>query len=173
MDLMEAIKGRRSIRKFKAKTVPEEVIMQIIEAATYAPSAGNIQPWRFIIAKNPVLKKNLARAAFNQSLIEEAPIVVIVCADENQIEPRYGTRGKSLYCLQDTAAATQNILLFAHALGLGTCWIGAFDEELAKRAVNAPEGVRPVAMVPIGYPDVVPRTRTRKPLNEVVWSDGF
>ncbi len=173
MDLIEAIKGRRSIRRFKAQTVPEETIMQIIEAATYAPSAGNIQPWRFIIAKNPDLKKNLAKAAYDQNLIEQAPIVVIVCADENQIEPRYGTRGKNLYCLQDTAAATQNILLTAHSLGLGTCWIGAFDEKLAKKAVNAPEGVRPVAIVPLGYPDVTPRTRTRKPLSEVVLSDGF
>ncbi len=173
MDLIEAIKGRRSIRRYKAQTVPEETIMQIIEAATYAPSAGNIQPWRFIIAKNPDLKKNLAKAAYDQNLIEQAPIVVIVCADENQIEPRYGTRGKNLYCLQDTAAATQNILLTAHSLGLGTCWIGAFDEKLAKKAVNAPEGVRPVAIVPLGYPDVTPRTRTRKPLSEVVLSDGF
>jgi len=173
MELLEAIRGRRSIRKYRNQPVPDEAITTLIEAGTHAPSAGNIQPWHFIITKNPAVKAKLAEAAYNQASIEQAPIVIVVCADENQAQPRYGKRGKSLYCLQDTAAATQNILLTAYSLGLGTCWIGAFDEEQAKQAVNAPPGVRPVAMIPVGYADVLPRQRTRKPLDEVCRFDTF
>jgi len=173
MELSEAIKGRRSIRKYKTQPIPSETVQLLIEAATYAPSAGNIQPWHFIVAEDPAVKKKLAEAAYNQAQVEQAPAVIVVCADEQQISPRYGSRGKNLYCLQDTAAATQNILLIAYSLGLGTCWIGAFNEEQAKQAVNAPEGVRPVAMIPVGYPDVVPRQRMRKPLNDIMRYDTF
>jgi nitroreductase len=173
MDLSEAIKGRRSIRRFKKQKVPEENITQLIEAASYAPSAGNIQPWHFIIAKKPALKKKLAEAAYHQTHIEEAPLIIVVCADEKKSAMGYGNRGRTLYCLQDTAAATQNILLTAYTLGLGTCWTGSFNEDEVKEAMNAPEGVRPVAMISVGYSDVIPRQRNRKLLSEIVHYDGF
>jgi nitroreductase len=173
MELTQAIQGRRSIRKYKNQPIPDETITQLIEAATYAPSAGNIQPWHFIIVKNPAVKKQLAEAAYNQAQVEQAPVVIVVCADEKQTQPRYGKRGSSLYCLQDTAAATQNILLTAYSLGLGTCWIGAFNEKAVKGIMNVPEGVRPVAMIPVGYADVSPRPRNRKPLSEVTRFDSF
>jgi nitroreductase len=172
MELNEAIKGRRSIRKFKNQPIPDDTVTQLIEAATYAPSAGNLQPWQFIIAKNPTVKKKLVQAAYNQAQAEQAPIIIVVCVDEKQTSS-YGTRGKNLYCLQDTAAATQNIMLTAYSLGLGTCWIGAFKEDEAKKAVNAPEGARPVCMIPVGYPDVSPKQRTRKPLGEIMRYDSF
>ncbi len=173
MELLDAIKGRRSIRKYKTQAVPDEIITTLIDAGTHAPSAGNIQPWHFIIVKNSSVKAKLAEAAYDQTSIEQAPVVIVVCADENQVQTRYGKRGVTLYCLQDTAAATQNILLAAYSLGLGTCWIGAFNEERAKQAINAPEGVRPVAMVPLGYSEVTPRQRMRKILNEVSRIDSF
>lgn len=173
MELLEAIKGRRSIRKYKTQPIPDEVITILIDAGTHAPSAGNIQPWHFIIAKNPTVKAKLAEAAYDQTSIVQAPIVIVVCADENQVQTRYGRRGVTLYCLQDTAAATQNMLLTAYSLGLGTCWIGAFNEELAKQAINAPAGVKPIAMISVGIPDVTPRQRVRKPLNEISRADSF
>jgi len=173
MDLQEAIKGRRSIRNFKKQNIPEETITRLIEAASYAPSAGNIQPWHFIIVRNPTIKKKLAESALNQHHVEQAPVVIVVCADEKRSSIGYGTRGRTLYCLQDTAAATQNILLTAHSLGLGTCWVGAFNEDEAKEAVNAPEGVRPVAMIPVGIPDEKPRQRDRKLLSQLTYYDGF
>jgi len=173
MDLQEAIKGRRSIRNFKKQNIPEETITRLIEAASYAPSAGNIQPWHFIIVRNPTIKKKLAESALNQHHVEQAPVVIVVCADEKRSSIGYGTRGRTLYCLQDTAAATQNILLTAHSLGLGTCWIGAFNEDEAKEAVNAPEGVRPVVMIPVGIPDEKPRQRGRKLLSQITHYDGF
>jgi nitroreductase len=173
MELLEAIKGRRSIRKYKTKPIPDEAITTLIEAGTYAPSAGNIQPWHFIIAKSLAIKTKLAAAAYNQMIVEQAPIVIVVCADESQEQTRYGKRGIDLYCLQDTAAATQNILLAAYSLGLGTCWIGAFNEEQAKLAINAPAGVRPVAIISVGHADVSPRQRARKPLDEVCRLNAF
>jgi nitroreductase len=173
MELQEAIKGRRSIRTFKKQNVPEETITQLIEAASYAPSAGNIQPWQFVIVKNPTVKKKLAESALNQNHIKDAPVVIVVCADEKRSSMGYGTRGRTLYCLQDTAAATQNILLTAYSLGLGTCWIGSFNEDEAKEALNAPEGIRPVAMIPVGYPDENPRQRGRKLLSQITHYDGF
>jgi nitroreductase len=173
MDLNEAIKGRRSIRKFKKQNVPEENIIQLIEAASYAPSAGNIQPWYFIIARNPALKKKLVDAAYHQKQTEEAPVMIVVFADEKKSSMGYGNRGRTLYCLQDTAAAIQNMLLTAYALGLGTCWTGTFNEDEVREAVCAPQGVRPVAMISVGYPDTVPKQRNRKLLSEIVYYDSF
>jgi nitroreductase len=172
MELNEAIKKRRSIRAYKAQNVSEEVVEKLIEAASFAPSAGNIRPWRFVVARHPDVKKKLAQAA-DQAFIEEAPVVIVVCANEKRAEMGYGFRGKTLYCIQDTAAATQNIHLTAYSLGLGTCWIGAFNEDQAKKAVNAPEEMRPVAIIPVGYADEVPAPRNRRPLSQIMHRESF
>ena len=173
MELQEAIKGRRSIRSFKKQNIPEETIAQLIEAARHAPSAGNIQPWQFIIVRNPTVKNKLVESAQNQHHVKDAPVVIVVCADEKSSSMGYGKRGKTLFCLQDTAAATQNILLTAYSLGLGTCWIGAFNEDEAREAVNAPEGVRPVALIPVGIPDGTPKQRDRKTLSQITHYDSY
>ena len=173
MDVLEAIKGRRSIRAFKSEDVPPEIVEKLIDAARWAPSAGNIQPWEFIIVRNPEIKRNLAKAALNQSFIEEAPVVIVVCADEIRSSQGYGVRGKTLYCIQDTAAATQNIHLAAYSLGLGTCWVGAFNEEEARKILEIPEGVRPVAIIPVGYPAEKPSARNRRPLNQIIHYEKF
>ena len=172
MELEEAIKGRRSIRAFKPQDVPKETVEKLIDAARHAPSAGNIQPWEFIIARKQDTKRKLAQAAY-QAFIEEASVVIVVCSNEKRAEVGYGVRGKTLYCIQDTAAATQNILLTAYSLGLGTCWIGAFNEAQAKKAVNAPEEMRPVAMISVGYPNKVPSQRNRRPLNQIMHYETF
>ena len=173
MDVLEAIKGRRSIRAFKSQAVSTEIVEKLIDAARWAPSAGNIQPWEFIIVRNPEIKRNLAKAALNQSFIEEAPVVIVVCADEIRSSQGYGVRGKTLYCIQDTAAATQNIHLAAYSLGLGTCWVGAFNEEEARKILEIPQGVRPVAIIPVGYPAEKPPARNRRPLNQIVHYEKF
>jgi nitroreductase len=173
MDVLEAIKGRRSIRAFKSEDVSQEIIEKLIDAAIYAPSAGNIQPWEFIIVRKLNIKKNLVEAASGQSFIEEAPVVIVVCANENRSSQGYGARGKTLYCVQDTAAAMQNILLFAYSLGLGTCWIGAFREEEVKEILKIPFGIRPVAIIPVGYPAEFPSPRSRRPINLIVHYETF
>jgi nitroreductase len=172
MDLEEAIKGRRSIRAFKPQDVPEETVEKLIDAARHAPSAGNIQPWEFIIARKQDTKRKLAQAA-HQAFVEEAPAVIVVCANEKSASRGYGKRGETLYCIQDTAAATQNILLTAYSLGLSTCWIGAFNEDEAKKALKTPVGIRPVAMIPVGYPNRTPSPRGRRSINQIVHYEGF
>lgn len=168
MEVLEAIKSRRSIRAFKSQEIPEETINKLIEAACWAPSAGNIQPWEFIIVRNNEIKRRLVEAALGQEFIAEAPVVIVVCANEERSARGYGLRGKTLYCIQDTAAAIQNINLAAYSLGLGTCWIGAFREEEAREALKIPNGIRPVAMIPVGYPNEAPQPPRRRPIQQVV-----
>lgn len=173
MDVLKAIKGRRSIRAFKSDEVSPEIVDKLLDAATWTPSAGNIQPWEFIVVRKPKIKRKLVEAALDQMFIEEAPVVIVVCADENRSSQGYGVRGKTLYCIQDTAAAIQNIHLAAYSLGLGTCWIGAFSEEEARRILRVPNEVRPVAIIPIGYPAETPLPRSRRPKNQIVHYETF
>jgi len=173
MDVFEAIKGRRSVRAFTDEPVSDEEIMKMIDAARYAPSAGNIQPWEFIVIRNRDVKRGLSEAALEQTFIEEAPVVIVVCANQPRSSRGYGSRGASLYCLQDTAAATQNMLLAAHAMGLATCWVGAFNEDEAARVLNTPHGVRPVAIIPVGHAAEKPLTRGRRAVGEIVHYDVF
>lgn len=173
MDILEAIKSRRSIRAFKSQNVPAEIVKNLIDAARWAPSAGNIQPWEFIIIRKPEIKRRLAEAALGQAFIEEAPVVIVVCANEDRSSQGYGVRGRTLYCIQDTAAAIQNIHLVAYSLGLGTCWVGAFREEEARVTLKVPYGMRPVAIIPVGYPDEEPSPRSRRPINQIVHYETF
>lgn len=167
MDVFKAIKNRRSVRTFTDEPVSDAELEKLIDAARWAPSAGNTQPWEFIIIRDPKTKSDISKAAGDQTSIEEAPATIIVCANTTRSRRAYSTRGTSLYCIQDTAAATQNMLLAAQALGLGTCWIGAFDEEQAREALNMPENVRPLAIIPIGHAADRPKARSRRPLAEI------
>ncbi len=173
MDVFEAIKSRRSVRAFTQKDVSEEEVEKLIDAARWAPSAGNIQPWEFIVVRKPEIKRKLSIAALDQTFIEEAPVVIVVCANQIRSGRGYGARGIHLYCLQDTAAATQNLLLAAYARDLATCWIGAFREEEARKALNLPEGIRPVAIIPLGHPAEKPMARSRRPLNEILHYETY
>jgi nitroreductase len=172
MDVFEAMKGRRSIRVFKRRDVSDEDVAKLIDAAIWAPSAGNIQPWEFVIVRKPDVKRRLVEAAWDQSFIEAA-VVIVVCANENRSSQRYGERGKSLYCIQDTAAAIQNIHLAAYSLGLGTCWIGAFKEQEVKQILNVPQGIRPVAIVPVGYAAESSSPRSKRPMDQIVHHETF
>lgn len=173
MDVLEVIKGRRSVRAFKSQDVSREIVEKLIDAARWAPSAGNIQPWEFIIVRKPEIKRRLVEAALGQTFIEEASVIIVVCADENRSSQGYGIRGKTLYCIQDTAAAVQNINLAAYSLGLGTCWVGAFREEEARKILKVPRGIRPVAIIPVGYPAEAPPPRSRRPINNVIHYETF
>ena len=167
-NLLQIVRGRRSIRKFKPDPIPEEDLREILEAATWAPSAGNTQDWRFIVVRDPGLKTKLAEAAMWQNFLMEAPVVIVVCADLERARDAYGERGVELYSVQDTAAATQNMLLVAHAKGIGSCWVGAFSEVLVREALGLGQMMRPVALIPLGYPAQVPAPPPRRPLEEMV-----
>jgi len=173
MDVLEAINGRRSVRAFKSDDVPSEIVEKLIDAARRAPSAGNIQPWEFVVVRESRIKRGLAEAALHQSFIEEAPVVVVICANESRSFQGYGDRGRDLYCIQDTAAATQNLLLYAYSVGLGTCWVGAFKEDEARKVLKTPDGIRPVAIIPIGYPGEASSARSRRPMDLFVHYETF
>ena len=167
MDLWTAIEQRRCVRAFTSVEVSREIVQRILEAAIRAPSGGNRQPWHFVVVRNSALKQALQEAAYGQSFVSEAPVVIVVCAEPERSATRYRDRGRTLYCLQDTAAAVEHILLAATALGLGSCWVGAFDETAAAQALSLTSGLRPVAMVPIGQAAQTPERTPRRNLAEV------
>ncbi|TKJ31047.1 MAG: nitroreductase family protein [Chloroflexi bacterium B3_Chlor] len=170
MDFWQVLEGRRSVRSFNGeRDVPSEIVTRLLQAAIRAPSAGNCQPWYFFVVRNQSAKRALAQAALNQWFLSEAPVVIVVCAEPERSAIRYGDRGRRLYSLQDTAAAIENLLLAAVASGLGACWVGAFDEEEASLALDLPSHLRPVAIVPVGYPARRPSLSTdRRRLDAVV-----
>ena len=127
MNTMECIESRVSVRNFRPDKIPENVLDGIIGAAIRAPSAGNVQDWEFIVVRNAENKGRLAEAAFDQDFISKAPAVIVVCSNHRSIGNAYGERGTNLYSVQDTAAATQNLILAAWDKGLGCCWVGSFS----------------------------------------------
>lgn len=169
MELSTIIKSRRSIRSFKRdKEISKDVINKILEAAIWAPTAGNVQPWRFFVITNQDIKEQLVSAALDQEFIRDASVVIVVCTNKTEANLSYGKRGVELYSIQDTAAAIQNMLLTVHSLGLGSCWVGAFSEEMAAKILNLPQEIRPVAILPIGYQAESPSAPKRKSLNTVI-----
>lgn len=169
MEFWQVLENRHSVREFDSQVdlSPGEVD-RLLTAAIRAPSAGNRQPWHFYVVRDPEVRRALAAAAYGQEFVGQAPVVIVVCTDAQQSAARYGRRGSDLYCLQDTAAAAEHILLAAVALGLGGCWVGAFDERRAARALNLPRRHRPIAILPIGKPTGLPAMRTsRQPLRSV------
>ncbi len=163
MDALEAILRRRSIRRYQDRPVEEEKIGRILLAAVHAPSAGDVRCWRFIVVRNRDKKEAIYRAALRQPQVLQAPVLVVVAADLEAIRRAYGRRGVNLYSIQDAAAATENMLIAATSLGLGTCWIGAFSEGEVSKIVGLPPQVRPLAIVTIGYPAETPTKKVVRP----------
>jgi len=153
------------MRAFKDKDVPEEMISRLLEAARLAPSASNRQEWRFIVVRDPATRKQLSKAAMGQKFVGEAPVVLACCAE---------TDGHVMACGQlcypiDVAIAIDHITLCATADGLGTCWIGAFDESQVKEILGIPPQIRVVGLLPIGYPkDPSSVKKNRLLLKEIV-----
>ena len=166
MEIFNAIEGRRSIRKFKKEPIKDSLIRKIVSAGTWAPSAGNLQSWEVILVKDPEKKQRLSAAAFLRDFIAEAPIILVSCANQHVSGAIYDERGLELYCIQDAACAAQNMLLASYALGLGACWVGAFDEQSVTDLLSIPSFVRPVALIPIGYPDERPYPPSRRDMND-------
>jgi nitroreductase len=155
VDILSAVKKRRSIRNFQKKDIPDELLDKLVEALIWAPSAGNLQARRFYFVKDEKIRKMIAAVALNQNFIAEAPLVIIGCTN-SRISFKYGERGVFLYSIQDVAASIMCMMLVAHDLGLGSVWVGAFGEEGVSRVLDLPKYLRPVAIVPVGYPSKVP-----------------
>ena len=168
MDFNELSQSRRSIRNFKPADISQEDLMKLITAAQSAPSAGNCQPWHFYIINDKSIQTEIKNACGNQEFMLTAPIFIVVCVDIQRSTSKYGERGRHLYCIQDTAAAIQNLLLCAKSLGLGTCWCGAFNEEKVSEIMSLQKDMRPIAIIPVGYPVSEPIPTKRRPLNEII-----
>ncbi len=180
MDVLEAINTRRSVRSYTKELITEEELNSLLKAAVRAPSAGNRQTWRFVVVRDTGTIEKLYRAASyssqDQTFVKKAALVIVVCADLDTYKRSsvpYRERGIDLFCIQETAAATQNLLLAAHALGLGACWVSLFDEEQVGEALNLPDGVRPLVLIPTGHTKSKAKPKPRKPLEEVVRYESY
>lgn len=167
MELTDVLTKRRSVRHFNVKlAVTDEDVRALLLAAVSAPSAGNIQPWRFTVVRSSAAREKLA-AALHQRWATAAPVVIVVSVDPRPCAARYGDRGEMLYAIQDTAAATENILLKAVDRGLAACWIGAFDDKAVRSALGLLEPITPVAIIPVGYSAEAAGKPARRPIEEL------
>lgn len=171
MKVLEAIQKRRSVRKYKEESIPEETLLRVLEAARLAPSGKNFQPWKFIIVKDKEIKERLAQASARQFFIAKAPIVIVGCGFPDNSYTRMGRYMKSWSV--DVTIALEHLILQAQEEGLGTCWIGSFEEEEVKAILNVPKEVKVLALTPLGYPDEIPRFRGRKSLDEIISYDRY
>jgi nitroreductase len=171
MDLMDAIKTRRSIRSYKEIPVPENLLKEVLNAARLAPSADNAQPWRIIVVRDDQTRLRLAMACNGQKFIAQAPVVLVICGIPDEAFPTMG--GYMSAHVIDAAIALDHITLASHALGLGTCWIGWFKEDKIREILAIPEDVPVVALTPLGYPADVPERTPRRNLEDLVKYERF
>jgi nitroreductase len=180
MDTLEAIKTRRSVRKFSDKPVEQDKLMAVLDAARMAPSWANMQGWRFVVVTDQEVKSRISELSFvegyfaprgyknnpAQKALAEAPVVIVACADPLQSGDLHGQQ----YYLADVGIATENLMLAAHALGLGSVFVGVFDEEALGDLLDIPPEIRIVGLFPLGYPLQEPKSGPpRKPLEEIAF----
>ena len=156
MNLFDAILHRRTCKAFTSEPVEFEKVAQVLEAGMHAPSSGNLQNWQFIVVTEKPKIRELYHHTLEQDVFNTAPLAIIVCSDDDTAHKYYGLRGKRLYSVQNCAACIQNMLLSAHAFGLGGCWVGAFDEEKVDSMFNIPQHIRAQAIILLGYSDEEP-----------------
>ena len=164
MDVLKAIRSRRSVRAYDSREVEEDKLVRVLESGRLSPSAGNRQERRFIVVRDARTRKALSIAARDQKFVAEAPVVIAACSVEKEYTMACGQLAYPI----DTAIAVDHMTLQAVEEGLGTCWIGAFDEEKVKEILNIPDNVRVVSLLPLGYPSDIPRPKSRKNLDEIV-----
>jgi len=167
MSILKIIKGRRSIREFQKKEIPGEIIDKMTEALIWAPSAGNLQSRKFYFVFNQKIKEELTEAALGQSFIAQPPLVIVGCIDKKRAE-YYEERGENLYSVCDVSVSVQNLMLLAQEEGLGTVWVGKFDEKEVSKILNLPDNLRPIVLIPIGYPAEKPSVPPRVSKKEAV-----
>ena len=166
MEFFDLIEKRHSVRMYLDKPVPEDILMKVVEAARQAPSAGNLQPYELFIVRDAETKGELVKAAFGQGFIARAPVVLIFVQDASRTESRYGFRGSMMYVYQDTAISAALAHLAAVDLGLGSCWVGAFDSPAVARILDLRVGLVPSVIMPIGYPAEEPEKTSRREMKD-------
>ena len=173
MDLFQTIAARRSIRKYLERPVEAEKLRMILDAARLAPSWKNRQCWRFLVIGDAAKKARIVEAFPEDNpgrkALLQAPLVIVVCAAPEES----GVENGIDYFIADTAIAFEHLCLAARALGLGTCWMGLFDETVLKAASGVPSHIRVVGVTPLGYPDQEPKARPRKDLHEIAYLEEW
>jgi len=187
MEVLEAIKTRRSIRQYKTTPVDDKTLELVLEAARWAPSWKNTQCWRFIVVRDGRIKAEIANCLIKSKrgdvfvdnagtmAVKQAPVLIVACAELGKSGLNAGVfaTDKGDWYMFDTALAMQNLVLAAQAMGLGTVHLGLFDAKKAAEILDVPEGFCVVSMTPLGYPDEQPAVRPRKELSEIVFYDRF
>ena len=163
MNIEKVISERFSCRKYKNKKISDKHLNEILEAGIKAPNAGNLQCWKFIIITKEDIKEQLTKAALDQRWMMQAPILIVVCSDLNNLKRYYPEKHK-LYAIQNTSVAAENIILMAYSLKIKSCFVSAFDEKAVKRILRLPDGVQPYVIIPLGYSDEK-KTTKRNSLN--------
>lgn len=174
MDFYEVVRTRRSVRSYSDRPIPSDVLARVLDAARLAPSGRNRQPWKFIVVRSQEVKEKLVPLCNGQRFIAEAPVVIVACGRDIKYN-RGGYMGR-YSMLVDVSIAFTHLILAARAEGLGTCWIGAFDNEGIKELLDIPGEWDVVVLTPLGYPrdpEAFRETRSRKPLDEIVSEDRF
>jgi nitroreductase len=175
LEFSELVKKRRSIHYFTEEHVTNEELTYILESAKWAPSAGNVQPTRYLIIRNVENRKKVwesttrIKGVTPQNFILKAPVHIIVLSDTTAYRGRQSNIRSELFSIQDSAAATMNLLLAVADLEMGACWVGMFNEDFLREAFNIPSHIKPVAIIPIGHTKSKEKTRKRKPIEELVF----
>ncbi len=184
MDLFDAIRTRRSVRRFSDRPVEDEKLEAILEAARQAPSWANFQCWRFIVVRDPLTKEKISELSYVESFfsplgykfnpakkgLAEAPVIIVACADPS----RSGNIWSQPYYMTDMGIAAQNLMLSARALGLGTVFVGVFEEDKVMALLGIPSNIRVVGLFPVGYPlEEKTSAPSRKPLSEIVFQEKW
>jgi len=170
LDFLEAVKTRRSIRRYKPDLVSDEIIHQLVDVARHAPSSDNIQPWEFIVVRDKQVKEKLSKTHVWSYFVKDAPVCIAALGNER--------RSPSYFAI-DTTCAIQNLLLASHSLGLGACWVAVYDphnpsyENHVRTVLNVPSHLRIIAMIPIGYSNEKTGLRTLREMSEILHSDSY
>ncbi|MEK6861509.1 MAG: nitroreductase family protein [Nanoarchaeota archaeon] len=172
MNLDSCIKERRSCKDYLDKEIPLELIGEIIEAASYAPSAGNLQNWSFIVVIDEKKKYDISISCLKQMWMNKSPVFIVICNRKKRVTDLFEERGE-LYSIQNCAIAAQNIMLKAHELGLGTCWVGSLDVESIRRILKIPEDVVPEAIITLGYPEKFEKEVQREPVELITYFEEW
>lgn len=173
MEVFECIKSRRAVRKFLRKDVPWEQISLILDAGRMAPTAGNLQNFKFVVVLDEDKKKAIAEACVKQFWIAEASVLIIIIGEPEKAKRFYGERGVNLYTIQNCATAAENMMLEATNLGLGSCWVGAFPEDAIRRILSVPDEYIPYVIIPVGYPDEVAPEPAKFPIENFTYFNGW
>jgi len=178
MEVYEAIMNRRSVRRYDKRPLTEDDLERLLSAMRAAPSAGNRQPWKFIVVRNEELKRRIVSECYMQDFIAEAPVLIVGCGREKDAWHGVGGDKSQSSLMTDISIAIDHLTLMATSLGIGTCWIQAFNEPCVKKILNIPEDVRVIALCTVGYP-AEPNAlhpldpQKRKPLDEIICYDTY